>query len=196
MKQTIFILLISFWGCTLKTEKTNTCLQNLPFQIKGCEGESCGVFYEEYPSSQEVKLYKTPDSNSEVMDTIYECEKFSGLKQFLVVSNFNEAKVTKAEGELKKYNLQLGDPIQITYYTGEGTWAACVGRDSIEGIGIKGENTLETYDEVEFLSKDIKRPKSWVYVTSIRNRSGWTDKVFWQGKHDDEQILLKKCKIK
>jgi hypothetical protein len=191
----IFLILV-IWGCSNKTHGPQACLKNPPFQIEGCEGESCRVVYNEYPSNQEVKLYRTPDFNSDIMDTINECEKFKGLKQFLVVSDFNEAKITKAEGELKKYNIQSGDTIQITHYTGEGTWGTCIGNDITEGIGIKGENSIGTYDEVEFLNKDIKRPKSWVYVTSIRNKSGWTDKVFWQGKHDDEQILLEKCKIK
>ncbi|MEI6270424.1 MAG: tetratricopeptide repeat protein, partial [Methylococcaceae bacterium] len=175
--------------------KVFTCFQKPPFQMEGCEGESCSVFYEEYPSSLEVKLYKNPDQNSEVVDTLLECEKFKDLKQFLIIESFNEARVTKAGDELKKRNIKTDDILQITHYTGEGAWGACIGKDFIEGIGIKGENSMETYDEVDFVNNDIKSPQSWVYVTTLRNKSGWTDKVFWQGQHDDEQIL-KKCKLK
>ncbi len=182
-------------GCSLKTQSPNTCVQNVPFQIKGCEGEMCSVIAKKYPANQEVKLYKRPDLGSEVVETISKCEKFRNIEQFLLISDFNQAKVTKAEGELKKYKIQPGDTIQITHYTGEGTWGACIKNDFVEGIGIKGEHT-EAYDEAEFLNKEIKRPKSWVYVTSIRKKSGWTDKVFWVGKYDDEQIILKECKTK
>lgn len=192
----LFFIIIFLLSCTTKTKTTLSCKKNLPFQMEGCEGEACKVVYEKYPSAMEVKLYKNPDLNSEIVDTIHQCEKFKDLKQFLIVSNFNETKVTKVGDQFKKYNIQLGDPIQITHYTGEGTWGACVGVDTIEGIGIKGENPMETYEEVEFLNKEVKRPKPWVYVTSIRNKSGWTDKTFWQGKYDDEQFLVKKCKIK
>jgi hypothetical protein len=173
------------------------CFQKPPFQMKGCEGEMCKVFYEEYPSSLEAKLYKNPDHNSDVVDTLLECENFKDLKQFLIIDSFNEAKVTKVGDELKKYNIKPGDIIQITHYTGEGTWGACIGKDIIEGIGIKGENDMGVYNEVDFISHEIKsQKKSWVYVTTLRNKSGWTDKVFWHGKYDDEQILLSKCNIK
>jgi len=193
MKLFIPIFLVFFQGCH-NQENPHACAQKTPFQIKGCEGESCSVFFEEYPSSLEVKLYKNPDQNSEVVDILFECEKFKDLKQFLTIDSFNELKVTKVGDEFKKYNIKPGDKIQITHYTGEGTWGACIGKDIVEGIGLKGENALETSNEVDLMNKEIKRPKSWVYVTTIRNKSGWTDKIFWQGKHDDEQILLKKCK--
>lgn len=172
------------------------CLQELPFHIEDCEGESCGEVYYEYPSIKEVKLYEFPDHNSKVIETIHECEKFKNLKQFLNIYEFYKAKITRVGEDFEKHNLKKGDIIQITHYTGEGTWGACIGKDNVKWIQEITDDKYPTYpiDGVEFITPKIEKlPKVWVYVTSIRNKSGWSDEFFWFGKYSDETFWYKKC---
>ncbi len=177
-------------------EANDSCLKALPFQIKGCIGEMCDVVLETLPSYQTIRLFKTPDINSEVIDSITECENFKKLEQYLLITGLNSAKITHTGNLFKKHKLKIGDLISLTHYTGEGTWAACIGDEIIQGFEIEGEISMlgGLEDRVEFLSKEITKPKTWAFVTTQRDKSGWTDQKFWIGKYDDEKELLKKCR--
>ena len=201
MKILLFGLSLFFLSCSHQDPKsfkkaTNCYLENkLPAFIEGCEGEMCDVIVEKYGAKVVVKLYEKPETNSKIIDKIGRCEKFKNAVQLLKIEKLNPGKVI-AQGELfAEKNVKIGDVVQITHYTGEGSWAVCLGDKTYPFIYPQEKNLPANPDATfQFIEKEIHRPKEWTRVTTLRGKTGYTQKKFWIGKYDDPAKELKGCK--